>query len=829
MRADTAEAYSVIPGGDPLMPAKLRVAEIRSRVVLRQRLLDRLHEGTRGPLTLIGAPAGAGKTVLAGSWVSAGQVPGRVAWISLEPGDDQPGVFWTYVLEGLARSGVQLPLLTPPSRPDATGRSLLTRLSACLSDQDEPSVLVLDNVDVLGPQVVDGVDFLLRHSSPQLRVVAIGRTAPPLPLHRYRLAGWLTEIGLDELAFTAAEAQAMLAEHSAQLGPDGVRLLVRRTEGWAAGLRMAAMSLQDRDRRDSDEIVRRFDGGRHDVAEYFLAEVLAAHPADVREFLLRTSVADRLPPELADELSGREDSARLLPDLVQANVFVLPADGGFRYHQLYRDLLRTQLGRRPAEDVVRLHRKAAQWLTADGQAAAAAVHAVEAGEWAHAATLVVEGLAVGAVLAGTDQRLVEVVAGMSEDVSGPHCSVLRAAVALVAGNRDRAAAHLARARQALAGRAAQAATRALRLAIATVGVLVADMEAAADAAAEFDELAAEPGQPPPADLSALVHAAAGASLLWHGELDKAEDTLLAAGRSAEAAGLGRLWARVLGQLALLNATQGRLRRAGEHVGAAARVADRFGLAGAQRPAAIDAALAWIHFDQHDLPAARRHARAREDRDDPVTAAALAVLRERVLRTRTAAQAGRASPAWLTAAGRPAEGRAVTDPVEAWLRRAATELDRGRDDLARQALSHALHLAAPESLRRPIVEAPPRLRRLLLQDQELLHQHSWLGGALAVVPTMRTADAPRPPALVEPLTEREHEVLCNMAALLSTDEIARTMFVSVNTVKTHIRSILRKLSASRRNDAIRRARELGLLGTTADGFPASVPGSPDVPS
>jgi LuxR family maltose regulon positive regulatory protein len=272
-----------------------------------------------------------------------------------------------------------------------------------------------------------------------------------------------------------------------------------------------------------------------------------------------------------------------------------------------------------------------------------------------------------------------------------------------------------------------------------------------------------------------------------------------------------------------------LRRAGEHVGAAARVADRFGLAGAQRPAAIDAALAWIHFDQHDLPAARRHARAREDRDDPVTAAALAVLRERVLRTRTAAQAGRASPAWLTAAGRPAEGRAVTDPVEAWLRRAATELDRGRDDLARQALSHALHLAAPESLRRPIVEAPPRLRRLLLQDQELLHQHSWLGGALAVVPTMRTADAPRPPALVEPLTEREHEVLCNMAALLSTDEIARTMFVSVNTVKTHIRSILRKLSASRRNDAIRRARELGLLGTTADGFPASVPGSPDVPS
>jgi len=824
VRVDTAAAYAVIPGGDPLMLAKLRVAEIRSGVVVRQRLLDRVQEGTRGPLTLIGAPAGSGKTVLASSWVSAGHAPGRVTWISLESADDQPGVFWTYVLEGLARSGVQLPPVTLPARAHTTGRSLLTRLSACLSDQAEPSVLVLDNVEVLGPGLIADVDFLLRHSTPQLRVVAISRTDPPLPLHRYRLAGWLTEIRLDELAFTVPETQAMLAEYGARLGLDGVELLVRRTEGWAAGLRLAAMSLPGWDHQESQEIVRRFDGGRHDVAEYFLAEVLDAQPAGVREFLLRTSVADRLPPELADELSGRSDSARLLHDLAQANVFVLPADdGAFRYHSLFRDLLRTQLARRPADEVVRLHRRAARWLAADGQVAAAAAHAGQAGEWAHAATLVVEGLAIGGVLTGTDQRLAEVFAAVSGEPDSPHGSVLLAALALATGDRDRSAAHLAQARQASACGRPQADNRAVRMTIAAVEVLSADVADAADAAAGFDEVVAEPGQPPPTDLVAAVRARAGASLMWAGELDEAEDTLLVAARSADAAGLGRLRARVLGQLALLNATQGRLRRADKFAFAASRVADRFGLSGAQRPAAIDAALAWIYLDRHDLPAARRHARTQPEQDDPVTATALSVLRDRMSHKRADAGSGRVPPAWLAAAGQPTEGSgALTAQVEAWLRRASRELDRGRNDLARQALGRALHLAAPESLRRPIVEAPPRLRRFLTQDQELLRRHRWLDGALAVVPTMRSTGETPPAALIEPLTDREHEVLCNMAALLSTDEIARTMFVSVNTVKTHIRGILRKLSANRRNDAIRRARELGLLGTTADGSPGAAP-------
>ncbi|QUQ66209.1 LuxR C-terminal-related transcriptional regulator [Kutzneria sp. CA-103260] len=817
MCAETAAAYAVTPGGDPLMSAKLRVAEIRSRVVLRPRLLDRLQEATRGPLTLIGAPAGSGKTVLASSWLSAGRAPGRVTWLSLDAGDDQPGIFWTYALEGLTRSGVRLDGVDPPARADAVDRSLLTRLAAGLSEQAEPSVLVLDNVEVLGRgQVIADIDFLIRHASPQLRVVTISRTDPALPLHRYRLAGWLTEIRAGELAFTVDEARMLLAEHGARVAADTVELLAHRTEGWAAGLRLAALSLQDQDLRTAAEIARRFGGGRQDVAEYFLAEVLDHQPAGIREFLLRTSVVDRLPPQLADELSGRTDSARLLRDMVRANAFVLPTDeGGFRYHRLYRELLRTQLGSRPTEEIARLHRTAARWLAADGQIGPAAAQAAAAGEWTRAATLVVENLSVGGVLTGADEQLADVFADMPENVQGPHATVVLAALALADGDHERCARQLALARRAV-DNARPPASRALRLAITALDAAGAGPDEAVAAAARFDEVAAEPGQPPPPDLLAVVGASSGAARLLVGGPDEAEDTLMAAARSADAAGLGRLRAKILGQLALLNAIRGRLRRAGKFAFAATRVADRCGQSGEDRPAAIDTALAWIHLDQYDLPAARRHTRTRADQDDPVTAAALSVLRDRLLRKRTDADAEAKWPPWLAAAGQDAEaGGVLAAQVESLLRKAARDLDHGRGDLTRQALSHALRLAAPESLRRPILDAPSRLRRFLLQDRELLERHRWLGGTLAVVPTMRPSGESRPAALVEPLTDREHEVLRNMAALLSTEEIARAMFVSVNTVKTHIRGILRKLSVNRRNDAIRRARELGLLAMAAD--------------
>lgn len=811
MRAETAAVDAATPSGDPLMSAKLRVAEIRSRVVARQRLLDRLRHGARGPLTLVSAPAGSGKTVLASSWVSAGLAPGRVTWITLDSGDDRPGIFWTYVLEGLARSGVQVGAVDRPARAKAVDRSLLIRLSACLSEQPEPSVLVLDNVEKLGHgRVVSDIEFLIQHSCPQLRVVAISRMDPPLPLHRYRLSGWATEIRLDELAFTVPETQALLAEHGAQLAQDSLALLAERTEGWAAGLRLAAISLQDRSPQDGERIVHRFGGGRRDVAEYFLAEVLDFQPPGIREFMLSTCVVDTLRPELADELSGRADSARVLRALASANAFVEQTDdGGFRYHPLFRDLLRAQLDYcESSENLTRLHRKAARWLVAKGQVVVAAGHSAMAGDWKCAATLVVEELAIGGLLAGTDSPpFAQVFQAMPGDVGGPHVAILRAALAMAAKDDEACAYQLSRARESVDNGAPEAGTRAVRLSIAALETLLAGARADVDrvvaAAATVEELAAD-GEVTPANLRAVVAASKGGALLWAGELEDAEDTLVAAAQSAEAGGLDRLRAHALGQLALLNAVRGRLRRATKF----ARLASR--LVGEDRPPAVDAAFAWIYADEYDVPRARQHMRANADHDDPVAAAALAVVRGRLLR-RCVGLTTAPLPPWLTS---ETEIQTLAARVNLWLRKASQELDRGRNDLARHALEQALQLAAPENLRRPIVEAPPRLRRFLRHEQELVKRHLWLGSAIAGTPTIQPASAPA--TLIEPLTDREHEVLCNMAALLSNDEIAQKMFVSVNTVKTHIRGILRKLSANRRNEAIRRACELGLLRVRGNG-------------
>ena len=235
-----------IPTGDPLMVAKFRVATVRPRVVVRERLLDRMTEGVGGPLTLVSAPAGSGKTVLVSSWVSAGAAPGPVTWVSLDSGDEAPGVFWSYVLEGLSRSGVPVESVGMPVCAEAVDQSLLMRLAATIAEQPRPVVLVLDDAEVLtGTEVGNGLDFVIRNAAPQLRVVVITRVDPPMPLHRYRVDGSMTEIRLAELAFTLPEAKALLAEHGTRVSVGTLVALAERTKGWAAGRRPAGLRAGD--------------------------------------------------------------------------------------------------------------------------------------------------------------------------------------------------------------------------------------------------------------------------------------------------------------------------------------------------------------------------------------------------------------------------------------------------------------------------------------------------------------------------------------------------------------------------------------------------------
>jgi LuxR family maltose regulon positive regulatory protein len=832
----------VTPTGDPIMTAKFRIPAPQPWTIDRPRLLDRLSRGAGGPLTLVTAPAGSGKTVLAGAWATAHRAAGPTVWISLDEQDDQPGVLWSYILSGLGHAGVTVAGVGRPERSDGVERSLLVRLAATLSEQPRPVTLVLDDAQVLTrPEVPQGIDFLLRRAVPQLHVVLLSRVEPALPLHRYRLAGSITEIRLDELAFTAPEVHALLAAHGTELPDAEVAALARRTRGWPASVRLAALSLQHQAGNGSPAERADLQAG---IGDYFVAEILDAQPAGIRDFLLRTSVVDRMRPALVAELSGQRDAARTLARLARTHTFVAPSRAdphSYEYHPIVRDLLRAQLRQEAPHRVRLLHRKAAHWLADDGRTAEAIGHAAAAGDWEHAVALLVGELAIGRLLSGPGAvGLVERFTGMPADLTGPQAAVVYAALALCHVDTDLCAKHLLRAGEVV-GTGPAGHDEHLRLAVAAVDLVRARIcgedAAARTAAANAQALIADLGTVP-ADLRASVALNKGRVLLWAGEVDAAGTAFAEAVAFTDTAAGEYLRRDCLGQLALVEVLRGRLRRAGE----LGRQAGTAGTARCEWPAAADAALAWVHTEEYDLKSARersdRAAALLEVRPDPVAAAMLGVVRARWHRARgdtahapPTVQSGQSDvPGWLrerlTAVDDPESPHAPLDVrVDAWLRAAAGELARGRTESARGALLRALRAAEPERLRRPFVEAIPPLRRLLRQDRELAGQHAWLGSALTgntearpprppgtTVPNRPapTAVGPRPAPIVEPLTGKETEVLQHLAELASTEEIARKMFVSVNTVKTHIRGVLRKLAASRRNEAVRRARDMGLV-------------------
>ncbi|HYN97547.1 MAG TPA: helix-turn-helix transcriptional regulator, partial [Pilimelia sp.] len=415
------------PVEDPILTAKINVPGLPAWLVDRPRLTGRLTRGVDGPLTVLTAPAGSGKTFLASAWAARTSTAGGVAWLSLDDHDNSPGVFWSYLLASLARGGVHIAAAGRPAPDESIDRSFLIRLVVALSERREPVVLLLDNAHVLTGPAVAGLDFLLRHAGPHLRTVLLSRGRTSLPLHRYRLAGLLTEVGFDELAFTEAEARALAATHHVRLPDAAVAALTEHTQGWAAGLRMTVRAMRHRQRSDA----RGGPDGHGDLAEYFRAEVLDKQPPDVREFLLCTSVVKRLRPALAAELSGRPDAARILATLARDNTFVAPVPGdrtGYEYVPVIRQLLRTELDRERPARLPALNRTAAVWFSAAGQPTDAVLHAAESGDWEYATVEVVRGLSVGQFLVGPRAaRLATSFAAMPADLDTAAAAAVRAA------------------------------------------------------------------------------------------------------------------------------------------------------------------------------------------------------------------------------------------------------------------------------------------------------------------------------------------------------------------------------------------------------------------
>jgi LuxR family transcriptional regulator, maltose regulon positive regulatory protein len=377
---------------DVLLATKLHIPRPRPGFVLRPRLLERLQQGMEQQVVLVCTPAGFGKTSLLADWARRGRRP--VAWLSLDEGDNDPARFWRHVVAALegGRPGVAgrvAPLLGPPTLPSFEG--LVTALINELAAQPEEVLLVLDDYHLIEAEPVHAsLGFLLEHLPACLRLVVASRADPPLPLARLRAGGQLAELRERDLRFTLEEAAQLLGE---AVGPDlpkgAVTLLAARTEGWAAGLQLAALSLHGH--ADPAGFVASFSGSHRYVLDYLAEEVLDRQPEPLRGFLLATSVLERLSGPLCDAVTGRSGSQQLLEQAERANLFLAPLDevrGWWRYHHLFADLLRMRLQRERPERVAELHRAAAAWSEAHGFADDAVRHALAAGDAAWAARLV---------------------------------------------------------------------------------------------------------------------------------------------------------------------------------------------------------------------------------------------------------------------------------------------------------------------------------------------------------------------------------------------------------------------------------------------------------
>jgi LuxR family transcriptional regulator, maltose regulon positive regulatory protein len=396
MAEPPAVSPSVVAGAeqDVLLATKLHVPGPQPAFVARPRLVEALDEGLARGLILVCAPAGFGKTALLADWARRGDRP--VAWLSLDAGDNDPARFWRHVVAALDRvrpgiAGRTGPLLGPPAPPSFVGlvTALINELAAQRGGGEV--LLVLDDYHLIDTRPVhESLMFLLEHLPPGLHLVLASRSDPPLPLARLRARGQLAELRAAELRFNAEEAAALLRE-SAGPGLPGavVAALEARTEGWAAGLQLAALSL--RGQADPARFVAAFSGSHRFILDYLTGEVLDRQSEQVREFLLETSLLERLSGGLCDAVTGRNDGQAMLEQVEQAGLFLMPLDevrGWWRYHHLFADLLRARLLQQRPGRVAMLHQAAAAWYGERGLADDAVGHAVAAGETAWAARLI---------------------------------------------------------------------------------------------------------------------------------------------------------------------------------------------------------------------------------------------------------------------------------------------------------------------------------------------------------------------------------------------------------------------------------------------------------
>ncbi len=905
----------------PLLETKLYPPRARHGLVPRPRLDERLDAGLGSTLLLVSAPPGFGKTTLVATRL-AGRP--RVAWVSLDAGDDDPTTFWTYVVAAIRTTvpevgEAELAHLRSPEPPPL--RSLLTTLLNDLAHVPGEVVLVLDDYHVVDSHDVhDGLAFLLEHGPPQLHVVVSSRADPPLPLARLRARGELVEVRAADLRFTTEEATTYLADvMGLALSTGDVAALEARTEGWIAALQLAALSV--RGREDVAGFVEGFAGDDRFVVDYLVEEVVARQPERLRSFLLRTSVLTRLNGPLCDAVTGHDDGRATLEELDRANLLLVPLDDRrhwYRYHHLFADVLRARLSAESPELVPDLHRRASTWHEEHGDPGAALEHAMAAGDDERAADLLVA--AMPALRRDRQERLLrDAISRLPAEVvrTRPVLGIGYVGALLSTGRTEGVEPLLRSVEQWLADTPAadrdsehrrlpgwvEVYRAGLAMALADAPTTVAHARRALGLLDEDDDL----GHGAASALLGLASWTAGDLDDAHAAYVEATDRLGHAGHVSDVLGCsialgdlrqaqGRLddalatYDRALllagggggpvlrgtadmyvasstvhherGDLALATSLLDRAVALGEHTGlpqnayrlrvARARLHQAEGdLDGAARlleeaervyvgdfspdVRPVTASLARVRVAQGRLGDAfawvrRRGLSADDDLSYLREFEHLTLARALLARHRTHRGGPDHGASDLDAASRllarlllaaEAGGRAGT-VVEVLVLQALAEHERGDVQAALRALARALDLAAPEQYLRVLADEGAPMSALLVTARRHGVAPTAVdrvlgviaGGAPAASRSEVSAHVPAGPtsatALVDPLSERELDVLRLLGSELSGPGIARELTVSLNTVRTHTKSIYAKLGVNSRRSAVRRAAELDLL-------------------
>jgi LuxR family maltose regulon positive regulatory protein len=891
----------------------------------REDLLQRLDRAVTKRVTVVSAPPGSGKTSLLRAWSDRPSKDRRVAFVSVPRDQQDAQQFWLAVLDAIRQTAATIDSRTRTTPLGFDGEALVDIIVSELAEQAKFVVLIIDDVHELNSAAaLTQLERLCAILPSSARVVLSSRRDPPIRLHQLRLADEFAEIRAGDLRFTERETRQLLAGSGISLSDSGAAALYQRTEGWAAGLRLAVISLGGHP--DPERLVAEFSGTDRAIGEYLMAEMLERQPSEVQTMLLRTSPVDRLNGELADLLAGRPGAEQMLLELEDANAFVVSLDAErtwFRYHHLLADFLRLELRRRLADEVPDLHRRAAQWFADHGEVVAAVRHTLAAGDWPDAARLLADHL-FSLTLDGQEATIAALLrsfpAGASAD--HPELTLAHAAVQLADGRLEEAANQLALAESHVHS-ATLARRRRLTVAIASLRLALARRSGQFTQVIEqvnlLDASIADASNEPIAMVSELRAVALmnlGIVETWSGRFDDAERHL------SQGAALAQTIGRPYLELAC-RAHQGfpstfvSYGTARERARQAVALAERHGWDDRPILAPALGAVAGVAIWAGQFDEGERWLRRAWDVVDPHIDPAAAVLVDMVTgmlhagrgQHQSALEAFAAAAhtqslltgvhalappliGWLAATqarlGRPGEARAsLTGFFAEYGRRlgiyngreviflaegdAATTVDALGDsqDIARAAIflaegdpATALDvLRDVKDMTPPVGSAFPAfglveaqvlagIAHLRLGDRnaaaaaveaalaaaerdrlifpfamsdaaELLdalpRQETAHGALLADIADMLRGQSPvstdrAPLWQPEELSPSELRVLRYLPTNLTRPEIASELYVSINTVSTHIRNVYSKLGARDRSSAVRRARELRLLST-----------------